>query len=329
MINEVKNSLFNSILLSVCGFVGAGFVSGAEIWFYFAKYNFNMLFGLIIFGILCFILVLYAQKTHYENVKLKKARYLVSFVSEILIASAMISGIFYTSRILFCSLWFLVDVLSIGCLIFVFIKGIKFQKTYNYFIAVFLIFIIVVLFLFNNKTGVNYLFFQENNFNLKNAFLSCIFAVIYIFMNIATMRPIIESFDHKNRYKNKIMFAIILSLILILLIFMLSLFLWMNPNIVNKSMPFLLLFNNYGKLIKSLFLIGLMMCMISTSAVCFYGVCNRLNDVNFDDKFNKFIVIISSLIIAQLPFRFFVKVIYPVVGIFNFLLFAIESFYSK
>lgn len=329
MINDVKNSLFNSILLSVCVFVGAGFITGAEIWFYFAKFNFNMVFGLIIFGFLCFNLVIFAQKSQTENIKLKKSRYFVSLVSELLIASAMISGIFYTVRILFRSLWVLVDVLAISCLIFVFVKGIKFQKIYNYFIAIFIIFVIVSLFLFNNKTGDNSTYFIEGDLSFKNAFLSCVFAIIYIFMNIATMRPIIEKFDHNNKRKNKIIFACILSLTLIFLIFTLSLFLWKNPKIANTSMPFLLLFYNYSDMVKFIFLIGLLMCMISTAAVCFYGVCDKLNYVNYDDNFNKTIVILSSLIIGQLSFKFFVNIIYPVVGIFNFLLFAIEIFYSK
>lgn len=329
MINDVKNGLFNSILLSICVFVGAGFITGAEIWFYFAKFNYNMVFGLIIFGLLCFVLVIFAQKSQTENIKLKKARFFVSLISEVLIASAMISGIFYTARILFRSLWVLVDVLAISCLIFVFVRGIKFQKIYNYFIAIFIIFVIIVLFLFNNKTDDNFTHFIDSGLSFKNAFLSCVFAIIYIFMNIATMRPIIEKFNHNNKRKNKIAFAGLLSLMLIFLIFTLSLFLWKNPKIANTSMPFLLLFYNYGNLIEFIFLLGLLMCMVSTAAVCFYGVCDKLNYVNNDDNFNKMIVILSSLIIAQLRFKIFVNILYPVVGIFNFLLFAIEIFYSK
>lgn len=329
MKNEVKNSLFNSILLSVCVFVGVGFITGAEIWFYFAKFKLNIIFGLIVFAVLCFLLVSFAQKKNSESEKLEKWRYFVSLFSELCIAAAMISGIFETSRLLFKSIWWLVDIVSIACLIYVFVRGIKTQKIYNYFVAIFIVFVIVALFLFNNENLKFYISFQGNNLSLKEATISVIFATIYIFMNIGAMRPMIEKFNHQNKKRNKIIFSTMLTLILIFLIVTLSLFLWINPNISQTSMPFLLLFDNYGVVVKFIFLLGLMMCLISTCVGCQEGVFTKLNAVSLDKNFNKTIVIISSLIVGQIPFWIFIKIIYPLVGIFNLVLFGIEIFYSK
>ena len=44
---EAKNSPFNVILIAVCSFVGVGFITGAEIWFYFARFGKNMIFSAI------------------------------------------------------------------------------------------------------------------------------------------------------------------------------------------------------------------------------------------------------------------------------------------
>ena len=134
MKNEVKNSLFNSVLLSVCVFVGVGFITGAEIWFYFAKFKSNVVFGLVVFAVLCYFLVIFAQNQNNKNKNIERWRCFVSGFSELFIASAMISGIFETSRVLFKSSWWVVDIVAILCLICLFIKGIKAQKIYNYFV---------------------------------------------------------------------------------------------------------------------------------------------------------------------------------------------------
>ena len=196
-------------------------------------------------------------------------------------------------------------------------------------VRIFIIFVIVVLFLFNNEIIKNYSEFYINKISFKESFFSVLFATIYIFMNIGAMRPMIEKFNHENKKKNMVLFSMIITSALIFLIVMLSFFLWINPYITQSSMPFLLLFNNYGGVGKVVFLIGLMMCLISTCVGCQEGVLVKLNKVNFDKKFNQTIVIISSLIIGQIPFWFFIKIIYPIVGIFNLILFGIEIFYTK
>ena len=57
MKNKPQNNHFNLVLTAVCSFVGVGFISGAEIWFYFARFGKGIFFGIIMFAILCFTLV--------------------------------------------------------------------------------------------------------------------------------------------------------------------------------------------------------------------------------------------------------------------------------
>jgi uncharacterized membrane protein YkvI len=108
-----------------------------------------------------------------------------------------------------------------------------------------------------------------------------------------------------------------------------SVFLIINKDISSHSMPFLLLFNKNNFIIKLVFLIGLVLSLISTAVACLLGVKERINDYKKDEIFINFIVIISSLIIGQMPFKIFIKIVYPIIGIINFILFFLDVFSHK
>jgi uncharacterized membrane protein YkvI len=45
--NKAKNGWFNTCLIAICSFVGVGFISGAEIWFYFARFGISSVVGTV------------------------------------------------------------------------------------------------------------------------------------------------------------------------------------------------------------------------------------------------------------------------------------------
>ena len=77
-----------------------------------------------------------------------------------------------------------------------------------------------------------------------------------------------------------------------------------------------------------IYLIGLTMTMISTADACLIGVKNKIKFSKNDEKFTKIIVIILSLLFGQIPFKFFIEIIYPIVAVFNFFIFIFEIFES-
>ena len=95
------------------------------------------------------------------------------------------------------------------------------------------------------------------------------------------------------------------------------------------QMPFLMLFKNQNRAVLFVFLIGLVMAMISTAVACLIGVKNKIKFSKNDENFIKIIVILSSLILGQIPFIFFIKFVYPTVAIFNFVIFILEIFEIK
>lgn len=329
-VNKVKNGIFNTILIAVCSFVGVGFITGAEIWFYFARFENASWFGVAIFGILSFILPMFCVSVgSTKDLKISRVKTKISIVGEMAVASAMVSGLFETTKLIFGNWWFLTFVIAINLIIFLFFYEKKSFLIYNYFVAIFIIFVIFSLFSFDNFSTVQNNSNYKRNFSYKNAFLACLFACFYVFSNISELRPILEKNSKHNTKKDNLKLCFILSLLLIFLVIALEFVFFRNIELSKFSMPFLILFKTKGGVSLLLFMIGLIMTMISTAESCLIGVNDKLNYDKKDEKFTKTIVIILLLIFGQLPFRFFIKLIYPIVAIFNFIIFLIEIFELK
>lgn len=326
----VKKRFFDVILVALCSFVGVGFITGAEIWFYFARFGVNMIWGIIVFGVLIYKLTIFAfSGSGEESYKTTKLKNKVLFVSEILVASAMISGLFETARTLFDKCWFLVFVVAISLLILLFFSEKKSFIIYNYFVSFFIIFVIVNLFFFNNDNDFKFITFNNLNSGLKSSVLSCLFSMIYVFMNVSEIRPILERNSKNFNLKTKRLIALFLSILLIFLIFLFSFALFQNGWTVNFQMPFLMIFKRGGGVIKFVFLVGVLMTMISTAQGCLIGAKDKLNYLKNDNNFASIIVILSSLIFGQIPFWFFIKIIYPILAVLNFNLFVSQIISSK
>lgn len=326
MNNEVKNSPLNAALVATCSFIGVGFVTGAEIWFYFARFKLAMIFGLVVFAGLSAALVYFSLKgEQLQSKKFSRVKTTISGVSELLVASAMMSGLLEISKNLFGRLWLLVFLCSILIVGFLFFKGLKSFIIYNYFVAIFVLFVIIFLLCNNNYFSINI----SSDFNFKNVFFSMLFAAIYMFMNIAEIRPILLNVNGLNSKKKKFFFSLAISLVLILLIVTFSVALFANLHVVSFSMPFLLYFKNSGGVVYHSFLVGLVMTMVSTAESCLMGVNERLNNSKNNEKFIKSMVIISSLIIGQISFSCFIKIVYPFIAILNFGLFVCEIIFRK
>lgn len=328
--NKAKNGFFNTILIAICSFVGVGFITGAEIWFYFARFGLGSVVGLALFGLLIYyILSLSICKERAENSKIDKIKTKIMIVGELAVASAMVSGLFETSRQIFEKWWLLVFLLAIFVMSLLFILEKKSYVVYNYILAIFIIFVIVRLFLINNKLNLNFEVNFMQNFGLKNVVLASVFSCIYVFSNVAELRPVLEENSKNYSQKQKKMMCLILALVLIFLAFTLIIQFFKNENLSTFSMPFLELFKVTGGLGLWVFLAGLVMTMISTADACLIGVKNKIKFSKNDEKFIKIIVILLSLIFGQIPFKFFVKIIYPFVAILNFFIFIFEIFENR
>lgn len=321
MKNKAKNSPFSAGLVAICSFIGVGFITGAEIWFYFARFGAVLVFGVAVFAVLMVLLIVFALRpSETSSPKLLRFRRVIFGVSELLIASAMMSGLLETTKTLFGGVWLVVFLLAVFIICLLFYNNIKSFVIYNYFVAIFVIFVVIFLLLNNNYNTLKF----SLDIGYKNITKSACFAAIYVFMNIAEMRPIFSSVSGLKSKKSKFVFAGLISLVLALFVILFSITLFCNAWLVNFSMPFLLLFKNNGGAVYYVYLVGLVLAMISTAESCLIGVNSRINPAKNDEHFTKSVVIILSLILGWLPFAFFVKIVYPFIAILNILLFCFE-----
>lgn len=328
--NKAKKGYFSTIVIAICSFVGVGFITGAEIWFYFSRFGLGSVVGLIIFGILIyFVLSLSICSEKTKNSKLEKIKTKILLFGELVVASAMVSGLCETTRLIFDRWWIIFYILAIFVMSWLFFCEKKSYVIYNYILLIFIIFVIFLLFIFNNNYSLINCSKSTLNFTAKNAILACVFSCIYVFSNVAEIRPILECNTKNYNKKQKKILCLILSLSLVFLAFIFALQFFLNEKLSKFSMPFLTLFKEKGGAILWIYLIGLTMTMISTADACLIGVKNKLKFSKNNEIFIKFIVIILSLILGQIPFRFFVRNFYPLVALFNFLIFILEIFEFK
>lgn len=321
-----KNGPIWLSFMLVGSMIGAGFITGSEIWHFFARFNGGLVFGCSILFLLIYYLVYSELNKKFDSdymelkTRQKWAREWVNYISELLIASAMISGLKNIISTLFNFENFIVFLCIVLVIFIILFFGFKLFSLYNYFLIGFIVFVVgVVLLNFNVKNGETAL-----NIDVVNSVKSCVYAVLYVFMNISAIRPIIREFS-PNFTKNKAKFpAVFFALLMLNLILIISIFLIKNTSYSRESMPLLSLFEEKGKILKIVFSVGVIFSMISTSVGCLFGVKSKIVHKTGDNLFSSVVCVLVSLILSNFSFNFFVSVVYPIIGFLNFLIFVFD-----
>lgn len=354
----VKNIMrFASLMLvSVCSFIGAGFVSGAEIYEFFARFKFASFVGVTIFFFLSFLLCYKILKmsenparkhknTEFvdnlnfnlkmcKNTKIKcKNTFLnknfirnaIIFCNCFFISGAMVSGLknlifkFYFSN---CFLVFFVCIViafSVCCL------GVKGLDKLDVFVLGFVA-VLCFVFITDNSFGIITSFAskeQSFSFGFNGLFASIFFAALYVFMNILQFEPLVRTSGCTFSKKSALLFALLFAMLLSLPLLCFVLFLNCNLWLAEKSMPFLSFFIIRGGFISKIFGFGLLISLLTTLITCLIGVKDKLaHKLNCSNFIAAGLGLWLVLLISMLPFKFFVSVLYPILGVLNFIVFA-------
>lgn len=336
-----KNKLFITaeMMLTMLGAIaGVGFVSGTEIEDFFARFQIDLIFGILFLFILLAFLIyrVLTQNINCQNLfKLQnmsnklpnnttlvkfKIRNIILFFNLLMLSSAMFSGL----RVLLYNLLkhnyifpYLGIILSV---FFMVILGIKGLAKFNYLVIIFLIFVISFL-VKDLNININ---LASSGFDIKNSFASIAFAGIYVFMNIVELEPVVREYGLVLNKKNRITFSIVFSFIISALIFLICLFLNSNRRYTNFDMPLLVYFGEKNVIYKGIYYTGLLIALLSTLLTCLIGVKRRvLNTLCIKQNVGaSFVSVLMCVIVGILPFSFFAKTIYPIIGILNFIMFV-------
>ena len=109
-----------------------------------------------------------------------------------------------------------------------------------------------------------------------------------------------------------------------LMVLILSLFLRGNRKLAEFEMPILAYFAESSTVLKTIFCFGIIFALLSTLVTCLLGVkrCVRNSIAGSTNLGACFLSVMLAIIIGLLPYSFFTKSIYPIIGIINFIVFV-------
>lgn len=327
------------ICMMIGAIVGVGFITGAEIYESFLKNNNSIIVSILILFLLLFVLSYKILSDKYKLQKLPKMQNLsniiqnntiyrknqikkfLTFVCVVLISSAMFAGIKNLIILLFYNNKIIAFVLVSAVVFLILLKGVKGVAGFNVFAIVLLLFVIMVLsknmtFNINEMLNVN-----RGSFGFKNITFSVLSVVLFVFMNIVEIKPIID--DYEIWISKKILWLIpfLFSAVIVFVVMMIALFLTQNNGLVVHSMPLMVYFKEKGHVLKSFYVVGLFVAIITTLLSCLIGVKRWFLDKNMSNFAASFIAVMICMVLSVFDFSFFVSYIYPIIGILNFIIF--------
>ena len=336
MKNKVVYLIFKIVLLMLCSVVGVGFISGAEIYSFFVKFGKLFYFQISILFVILFCLVykIFSQNLKTENtLKMNnfnkntakytfliksKIKSILIFLNLVLMSAAMFSGLFLTIKNLlnnnYCFVWILLILLIFFVLCFGFGGLVKID------IIVGLILLFLSFWFVKNLRHQEMIFNEE--YSSKFVFESIFFVVAYIFMNIVQIEPIAGEFGSGLNKKYVLIISLLFSFIFILFLVIFAKFLNGNQQYISYEMPFFEYFKNVGGVKFALFICGLFLAILSSLLTALVGVKQRLFNVFKGNILSSGLAIFVSLLLSLIGFSNFVQVVYPIVGVINFIIFV-------
>lgn len=343
--------IFRLILLLVGSIVGIGFISGAEIYQFFVKFEVCCVFGIILFFTLMFLLVykifykkFYNQKhpkTHkiltcQNDVKMKKnnkkhhkntiliknqiENFLI-IASTVALSGAMFSGLRNIIFELFENNFFAVYVLSILFIFYITLKGVLHLDKVNV-VMLFLLLSFLLFLIFDTFDSKKILSANFGVFGFENITKSLSFSLVYVFMNIVPIEHIVNEFDLKFSRRQVLIYSFFVAFILTLVLIVFALFLFANKNIQTYSMPLLVYFEKKGGVVLIFFILTLLLGLFSTMISCLIGIKRVFILQKFTVFSSTFCAVLLSVVLGLIDFSVYVKIIYPIIGVMNFIIYV-------
>ena len=321
----------------MCSVVGVGFVSGAEIYEVFVRFGKFWPLGVAVFFLLMFlisfkIILNYCNsknisKMYFENNNYVKNTFLskfkiksfLLFFNILLVSGAMFSGLRTLLKQLCNNNYVLIFVLCVLVIFLVLFFGVSGLQKMDYFVLVFMI--LLAMFFACQTFGENQYQILSLDNNFKAGLFSVFFAVLYVFMNILQIEPILSEFNISFSKRKALLLSFFFSFVLTLLLIVFVLFFNANAKIAESSMPFLSYFKSKGGALFYVFSVGLILALVSSLLAALIGLKRR-----FISKTSNLVATLLSiflgLVVSVFDFSFFVSVVYPLVGFVNFVIFV-------
>lgn len=263
-------------LLSIISLVvGAGFVSGKEIYAFYSRFGcwsfLSIGFSFLLFWFLFNFLLNFSknnektpQNTHFSSI--------ISLIITLIFSSAMFAGvnkiIIFENKIVS----FLLFTVVIFLCFMIFKNGLGTLKKLNFILLPIIIISLIVI--FSNL-------YQKDVFVIKNNFdwVSLIYGFFYCVLNIANGSFVLINLGLTLTQKQKARVSFLSALVLALLLFLVNLILLQNPQSLSSDMPILFLCSGqWGSFMSLVVLLGALTSLLSliyTSSSMMRGLCKN------------------------------------------------------
>ena len=325
---------------SVLGCVlGAGFLSGAEIYSFFVRFGYYGVVGAIVcaslFGFIVYAVTSKRVTGNLANLSMqasgvKNGESKIMQICGLVIAGTMVAG---TNNIIIgfgCNAW-LSNILVFLCLYVALVLGLKFAKAVNICVtAVSLVFVIAIV----NSSFINHYFADGVvlNVNFANCFLAIIFAVSYACMNAISSYTILSGLSVEGKGNESVSWVrrrcrsigiwcgvILATLILIIY----SALVAVNAK---GQMPLVGLINN--GFVKVMYCSLLVVAMLSTMFSCGLGG-QKLFIQKWGKGYSCLVVSLLCQVISFAGFGNLVSIGYPLIGAIVAAKFVINFFANR
>lgn len=278
-----------------------------------------------------------------QNVKFLKEKYsnfakkfdsLTVLLNIVCVSGAMCAGLKEFTKSLYNNNYIFIYLLFIIVIFVLLVCGVKWISKINFLVFIFTIFICLSL-CFNKSSTSNILvfvnskeFFVSGQTGLNKIALNILkgvgFGVLYVFMNMFHIRPIVDAANVQFKSKKScLVFSVLFSTFLTGVLIIFTNFLLKNNSFSEFEMPFLEYFKTQSKFLFITFKLGLVSCLLLSLVSCLLGLKTKLLEYiklpNFQICFLSFML---ALILGILPFNFFIGKVYPFLGFLNLLCFV-------
>ncbi len=310
--------------------VGAGFASGKEVWYYFARYGavcypIIILMG-ILFFVLCFLCLQFGKK--FQITAVKQLNYIMfkkfSFIAELvlcfsnfIILSTMFAGadsLFFESFGI--KLYRFGGIITAIVSIIVVWLGFKKLLKINIIIVPGMI-ILVLIILFNSILGNTE--FQIININVRyNTLFALINSISFIVSNLFFAGFIFAKMGNGATTKTNLISSALGSVFMVVCILGMVSILYYNQSSFAYDMPLVFIAAGQNVVLGVIARVVVWLGIVTTAISLLYQITNWLESYFGKHKIISIIVCILSLIFANIGFSAMIKYFYPLLGFFGF-----------
>lgn len=329
-----KKNFLNMLFVGITFFgtlVGAGFASGKEIWFYFAQWG-NVSYFMIVF--VCFLFLgssilffSFGKKFQIETVqecglkifgKFSSVFEILLVLSNLTLLSSMLAGADSLFSIVLPNFPYrLASVVTAIITLVVVCFGFKSITKTNSLIVPLLVLMICITFvacLFDGRTA-----FSSNEFCASNFFGSTIYGLLFVGSNMFFSGFIFARMGKEFEKKELFGGTLIGCIFLMLCLFAITILLLTNPSSIASDMPIVEIALSLNYWFAYVVLIIVWLGLLTTAFALLFTISNWLKTYFGNPVLMTTISSIIALILSGIGFNSFVKIVYPIMGVFGFL----------